>query len=146
MTSSTINLRPLDQSQQRSIDHLKRDHFEEPTENSFCFSLLRKVWPSRERPICPQQEIRGEPGLLALQAKGYHRFNWEEVTIDVHGWWQGHGTPSLPFKVIRPEEEPGHLYLISCVHVSRGRVATAKSHFHVNRNKKGNEATWNQHV
>ena len=26
---------------------------------------------------------RGEPGLLALQAKGYHRFNWEEVTIDV---------------------------------------------------------------
>ena len=44
-------------------------------------------------------------------------------------------------KVIRPEEEPGHLYLISCVHVSRGRVATAKSHFHVNRNKKGNEAT-----
>ena len=98
MTSSTINLRPLDQSQQRSIDHLKRDHFEEPTENSFCFSLLRKVCPSRERPICPQQEIREAPGLLALQAKGYHRFNWEEVTIDVHGWWQGHGTPSLPFK------------------------------------------------
>ena len=85
MTSSTINLRPLDQSQKRSMDHLTRDHFEEAaaTENSFCFPLLRKVRPSRERPICPQQEIRGEPGLLALQAKGYHRFNWEEVTIDV---------------------------------------------------------------
>ena len=65
------------------MDHLKGDHFEEATENSFCFSLLRKVRPSRERPICPQQEIWGEPGLLALQAKGYHRFNWEEVTIDV---------------------------------------------------------------
>ena len=31
-----------------------------------------------------------------------------------------HGTPSLPFKIIRPEEEPGHVYLISCVHVSMG--------------------------
>ena len=65
------------------MDHLKGDHFEEATENIFCFSLLRKVRPSRERPICPQQGIWGEPGLLALQAKGYHRFNWEEVTIDV---------------------------------------------------------------
>ena len=83
MSSSTINLKPLDQDQKRSIDHLKGDHFEEATENSFCFSLLRNVRPSRERPICPQQEIWGEPGLLALQAKGYHRFNWEEVTIDV---------------------------------------------------------------
>ena len=26
---------------------------------------------------------RREQGLLAMQAKGYHRFNWEEVTIDV---------------------------------------------------------------
>ena len=83
MTSLTINLKPLDQSQKNSMDHLKGDHFEEATENIFCFSLLRKVRPSRERPICPQQEIWGEPGLLALQAKGYHRFNWEEVTIDV---------------------------------------------------------------
>ena len=83
MTSLTINLKPLDQSQKSSMDHLKGDHFEEATENIFCFSLLRKVRPSRERPICPQQEIWGEPGLLALQAKGYHRFNWEEVTIDV---------------------------------------------------------------
>ena len=48
------------------------------------------------------------------------------------------------FKIIRPEEEPGHIYLLSCVYVSRGRVA--KSHFHVNQNKKGNEATRNQHV
>ena len=37
-----------------------------------------------------------------------------------HGWWQDHGTPSLPLKVIRPEKEPGHVYLISCVHVSMG--------------------------
>ena len=83
MTSLTINLKPLDQDQKSSMDHLKGDHFEEATENIFCFSLLRNVRPSRERPICPQQEIWGEPGLLALQAKGYHRFNWEEVTIDV---------------------------------------------------------------
>jgi len=69
------------QSQKRIIDRLKRDHFEEAiAENIFCFSVLRKVRPSRERPICPQQEIQGEPGLLALQAKDYHRFNWEEVT------------------------------------------------------------------
>ena len=38
-----------------------------------------------------------------------------------HGGNRGlHGTPSLPFKIIRPEEEPGHVYLISCVHLSMG--------------------------
>ena len=41
---------------------------------------------------------------------------------------------SLPFKVIRPEQEPGHVYLILCVSASKGRVA--KSHFHVNQKKK----------
>ena len=60
------------------------------------------------------------------------------------GWWQGHGTPSLPFKIIRPEEEPGHVYLIACVYASKGRVA--KSHCHVNHNNTGNEATRNQRV
>ena len=60
------------------------------------------------------------------------------------GWWQGHGTPSLPFKIIRPEEEPGHVYLIAFVYASKGRVA--KSHCHVNRNNTGNEATQNQRV
>ena len=145
MSSSTINLKPLDQDQKRSIDHLKGDHFEEATENSFCFSLLRNVRPSRERPICPQQEIWGEPGLLALQAKGYHRFNWEEVTIDVP-WLMAsdHGTPSLPLKVIRPEEEPGHVYLISCVHVSMGWRGAVP--FPCEPEKKGNDLTRNQHV
>lgn len=35
--------------------------------------------------------------------------------------------------IIRPEKEPGHVYLLSCVYVSKGRVA--KSHFNVNHQK-----------
>ena len=37
MTSLTINLKPLDQDQKSSMDHLKGDHFEEATEFSFFF-------------------------------------------------------------------------------------------------------------
>ena len=36
-------------------------------------------------------------------------------------------------RIIRPEKEPGHVYLLSCVRVSMGRVA--KSHFNVNQKK-----------
>ena len=48
MTSLTINLKPLDQSQKSSMDHLKGDHFEEATEFFFAFLYLEKsVRPER---------------------------------------------------------------------------------------------------
>ena len=53
MISATINLRPLDQSQKRSMDHIKGDHFEEATENSFGFSFYL------------EKSVRPETGLFA---------------------------------------------------------------------------------
>ena len=57
---------------------------------------------------------------------------------------KSHGTPSPPLKVIRPEEEPGHVYLISCVHVSMGWCGEVP--FPCEPEKKGNDVTRNQHV
>ena len=49
MSSSTINLKPLDQDQKRSIDHLKGDHFEEATENSL-YAYVKQAESATDAP------------------------------------------------------------------------------------------------
>ena len=71
------------QAQKRSTDQLKRNHFEEPTvKNSFVFLYLEKsVRP--ERGLSAHNKRSGGTEVTGTAGQGYHRFNWEEVTIDV---------------------------------------------------------------
>ena len=123
MTWTTIYLRPLNPKTGQVNWPSQKGSLWRTNISSFCFSLLRKVCPSRERerPICLQQEEGGEPGLMALPAKNYvfnQGFNWEGVTIDYRctmadGKAMVHH--HILLRIIRPEKESLFLWLMMMI-------------------------------